>query len=329
MELASDSIWDDEKIRHRIAERVSVYFPDLPGPIDVRISKTTRRAYSQIFEAQISAQNRQTRRIIVKVSASARREYDELQALREIFEIHASCGVATPLDYFSEGPALVMEAVGGSSLQTLFPRWYWGATNLRSAEVACDVAGKWLRVYHAISPTSSGCSIDIEGKLAEFQRTWKDLAAVGFSQRIGAKITCFLESIAEVVAAKSIPAVRVHGDFSIDNIWLDRGRIVVLDISGARRNACELDIAAFMNSLLLMRFGGWISYQTLCSLRRSFLLGYGDDVSVNAARVVFFQATGLVDVLWELWQRRPTLLTRVLSRPVLAGLIKVLDERIS
>ena len=306
-----------------------MYFPDLPGPIDVRISRTIQRAYSQIFEAEISAQNRPTRRIIVKVSASARREYDELQALQQAFAVQATCRVATPLDYFAEGPALVMEAVGGSSLQTLFPRWYWGATNLRSAEVACDVAGRWLRLYHAISPTNSASSIDIEGKLAEFQRAWKDLAAVGFSKQTGSKITGFLSSIGEGIAAKSVFAVRVHGDFSIDNIWLDRGRIVVLDISGARRNARELDIAAFLNSLLLMRFGGWISYQSFCSLRRSFLSGYGDDVSIDAARVVFFQATGLVDVLWELWQRRPTWLTRVLSRPVLAGLIKVLDERIS
>jgi hypothetical protein len=105
---------------------------------------------------------------------------------------------------------------------------------------------------------------------------------------------------------------------------------VVLDISGAHRNVPELDIAAFLNSILLLRFGGWISLHTFRLLRAAFLDGYGDERTINPVAVKFFQATGVVDVLWELWQRRPRWITRVLSQPVLTGVAGILEhERIA
>jgi hypothetical protein len=325
--LTFASIWDDEALRNRIAARVSDYFPDLSKPITIRISKKARRAYSHIYQIEVRSRSHASRQIVVKGSASARREYDELRHLWEEFAVQSSCGVARPLDYFEDGSALVMEAVGGSSLQTLFPRWFWRAADVQSAESACHMAGIWLRLYHSVAATTSFGSLDVAGKLEDFQRTWGDLVGVGFSQRTGEEIFCRLSSSAKAVAAGSFARVRVHGDFSIDNVWFDRDKVVVLDISGVRRSAQELDIAAFLNSLLLVRFGGWIPLRVFRLLRRAFLRGYGYNLQKSSCAIEFFQAIGLVDVLWELWQRRPNRITRGLCQPVLRGLIEILDER--
>ena len=322
----ASSIGDDEKLRNRIAERAAFYFPDFTGPIEVRISRRAQRSNSKIYEIQVRARQHGSRRIVVKASASARREYEQLKTLWEEFSVHSTFGTVRPLDYLDEGPAFVMEAIGGASLQTLFPRWYWRAADVEQAESASHLAGRWLRLYHKISTTSPVVSVDVVTKVADFQRTWKDLAAVGFNQKTGEKISSLLHTLADDLNGKSFPRVRVHGDFSIDNVWLDQGRVVVLDISGAHRNMSELDIAAFLNSLLLLRFGGWISLRTFRLLRAAFLNGYGDERTINPVAVNFFQATGVVDVLWELWQRRPRWITRVLSQPVLTGVAGILEH---
>jgi aminoglycoside phosphotransferase (APT) family kinase protein len=326
----ASSIGDNEKLRNRIAERAAFYFPDFIGPIEVRISRRAQRSNSKIYEIQVRATQHGSRRIVVKASASAHREYDELRALWQEFSVDSTSGIARPLDYFDDSQALVMEAVGGASLQTLFPRWYWRSADVERAESACHLAGRWLRLYHKISTTSPVVSVDVVTKIADFQRTWKELVAVGFNQKTGEKISALLHTLADDLAAKSFARVRVHGDFSIDNVWLDQGRVVVLDISGAHRNMPELDIAAFLNSLLLLRFGGWISLDTFRLLRAAFLGGYGVERTINPVAVKFFQATGVVDVLWELWQRRPRWITRVLSQPVLTGIAGILEhERIA
>lgn len=323
---AARSIGEDEKLRNRIAERAACYFPDYTGRVEVRISRKAKRAYSQIYQLEICHERHKARRLVVKVTANARREYEQLKTLWEEFSVHSTFGIARPLDYLDEGPALVMEAIGGASLQTLFPRWYWRAADVEQAKSGCHLAGRWLRLYHKISTASPVVSVDVVTKVADFQRTWKDLAAVGFNQKAGDKISSFLHTLADDLNGKSFPRVRVHGDFSIDNVWLDQGRVVVLDISGAHRNVPELDIAAFLNSLLLLRFGGWISLNTFRLLRAAFLDGYGDERTSDPVAVKFFQATGVVDVLWELWQRRPRWITRVLSQPVLTGIAAILEH---
>jgi aminoglycoside phosphotransferase (APT) family kinase protein len=327
---AARSIGDDEKLRNRIAERAACYFPDYAGRVEVQISRKAQRAYSQIYQLEICHERHKARRLVVKVTANARREYEQLKTLWEEFSVHSTFGVARPLDYLDEGPAFVMEAIGGVSLQTLFPRWYWRAKGVERAQSACHLAGRWLRLYHKISTTDPVVSVDVVTKVADFRRTWKELVAVGFNQRTGEKISSLLNTLADDLAAKSFARVRVHGDFSIDNVWLDQGRVVVLDISGAHRNVPELDIAAFLNSLLLLRFGGWISLRTFRLLRAAFLGGYGDERTISPVAVNFFQATGVVDVLWELWQRRPRWITRALSQPVLTGVAGILEhERIA
>jgi aminoglycoside phosphotransferase (APT) family kinase protein len=201
---------------------------------------------------------------------------------------------------------------------------------VKRAESACRLAGKWLRVYHKISPTSPVVSVDVENKLAEFRRAWEELGGLGFNKRTGAKISSLLDAMANDLAAQSFAQVRVHGDFSIDNVWLDSGKVVVLDISGTHRNVPELDISAFLNSLLLLRFGGWIRLRTFRLLRAAFLAGYGYDGTANSAAVNFFQATGIVDALLEVCRRRPRWFGRAVSQPVLAGVLGLLkNERIA
>jgi hypothetical protein len=328
LNLETHSIWHEDTLRNRIVERAAVYFPDLCGRLHARISKTTRRAYSEIYELEITDDQRARRRIVVKKTQSARREYEELLFLWQTFSVHSGYGVARPLDYLEDGPALVMEAVGGASLQTIFPRWSWRAASVSSAESACHKAGKWLSLYQRTLPTTPLGVLDLDRKFSDFQRTWRDLAGVGFSERTGEKIAARLRSIVEQLKTRSFASVRIHGDFSIDNVWLDEGRIVVLDISGARRNAPELDIGAFLNSLLLMRIGGWMPLHVFCALRQAFFRGYGDQPQIDSLVVDFFQATGMLDVLWELWERRSSRFTRMLSRSVLTGLAEILDERI-
>jgi aminoglycoside phosphotransferase (APT) family kinase protein len=317
----------DEPLRNRIAERARLYFPDLRAGSQVRISKNTRRAYSDIYELEIAESEHECRRVIVKKTRSARREYDELRFLWKTFSLHSDYGIPRPLDYFEDGPAVVMEAVSGSSLQAIFPRWYWRSASVNSAESACRKAGEWLCLYHQIEPPTPPASPDLNRKIADFQSTWRNLAAVGFSQRRYEKIERWLTAMMKRLIATTFVTVRVHGDFSIDNVWLDGGRVVVLDISGARSNPPELDVAAFLNSLLLIRFGGWIPLDVFRALRRAFFQGYGVQPRIDSVAVSFFQAMGMVDALWELWERRPGRFTRALSRPVLAGLAEILDER--
>jgi len=325
--LAAGSIWDEATLRNRIAERAFVYFPELRGTAHVRISQNLQRAYSEIYEVEIADDQRVCRRVIVKKARSARREYDELLLLWQSFSHHSGYGVARPLDYLEDGPALFMEAVSGSSLQAIFPRWYWRSASLSVAKSACQKAGKWLALYHQIPPITLPVPLDLDRKLTDFERTWNDLAAVGFSLRACEQISGRVVSTRKRLNPESFVNVRVHGDFSIDNIWLDGDKLVVLDISGVRSNARELDIAAFLNSLLLIRFCGWMPMHVFRSLRRAFFRGYGDQAPIDPVAVNFFQATGMLDAIWELWERRPGPLTRVLSRPVLTGLAEILDER--
>jgi hypothetical protein len=300
----------------QVRERAPVYFPGVGAGAQVRILARRSRAYSDVYRLAIVEDRRPAREVILKVFTDAEIQYRAMVTAWPEFAQHETLKIPRPLDYLAGGPAIVMEAVHGRSLQARLPRINWLGRWTRTAERDCHRAGEWLRLYHGRAPLANG-RLDVDAKCEDFRLAAKSLADTGIAPEHSANWVSELRTDADTLSSRFLPVSRVHGDFTIDNILVDGSCVVGLDAWALYTNIIYHDIASFLNSLLLLRCTKLVSQTFLTTLRTAFLRGYFGGEPWDDLAISFLQRVGLPNVILEIRSRRASLVSRAVLTHVM------------
>ncbi len=310
----------------RVGERARAYFPDVDPGVRIDVRRRWQRAYSDVYQLAINGGVSGRKEVVLKICPDAEIQYRGMVEVWPQFAENETLRIPRPLDYLPEGPAILMEAVQGESLQKRLPWIDWLAQRRERAERDCRRAGEWLKFYHGPEPLAEG-HVDVDARLEDFKVAVEKLADAGIGRRHGADWVRRLEADGESLRWRVQPVSRVHGDFTLDNVLSDGAHVTGLDLWGAHTNVIYNDIASFLNSLLLLRLTRPLRGTALSRLRSAVLHGYFGDKRWDELAVTFLQRAGLVDVALEVLGRRPFRLSRAILTHVMEVTMGSLGDR--
>ena len=123
------------------------------------------------------------------------------------------------------------------------------------------------------------------------------------------------------------PISNIHGDFTADNVLMDSDSVVVLDICAEKRNAVDLDISSFLNSLVMLRLTHPVPWNAIDDMSEAFLHGYFDTDDFSPTTIRFLQCIGLADIALEIVKRRRSKIMHFwVERNVSAALKKIIAQ---
>ncbi len=326
------------KIETRLGEKLTDYFPNLNGgACSVECVKLRRFAYSTVYFFRINSKCNvsETSGIVVKIFAKQfgrhdipGAQYSALCSVWPVFKNSFAFGLPRPLDFIPELPALVMEQVQGVPLQKMF--WTIGLIPGRFGEVvqACHQSGKWLKHFHRGTDTTPR-PLDLLQKRDGAIENFVSLERFGFSKALLRRVRASIDDKAHRLAGVEMPTALVHGDFTVDNILVNKERYFAIDLTGRDINAVFHDLASFLNSLNLMRLSLPLPASKTRRCGEAFLTGYFGVESFNRMAVDFLILTGRVSVALEILSRRgDRIIARWWMRQFFERIIgECLDER--
>jgi len=316
-----------EGLLGRVRDRIQSYFPDLPKIRRLRVIRSIHRAYSSIHWVAIYADDQRRRKLILKISDASAAQYQAMKAIWPRFQAHPSWKIPRPLDYIPQDSALVMEEISAPPLLERLPWIFWDDRACRTAEHDCQRAGEWLRFYHDIGRTDKWAPLNAEGQWPGLDETLSELETAGFEQSICPVIDHWFVPLIKQIVTEPRPVSNVHGDYKADNVMINDEYVVVLDLTAEHESAIDLDIAAFLNSLLMLRLTRPVPLTAMDRMRQSFLKGYFGTEDHASIVICFLQGIGLADIALEIVQRRRSNLTRLwVERIVGTGLEMIVKE---
>jgi hypothetical protein len=318
----------DELVEH-VRARIQSYFPDIQKIGQVRVTHSIRRSYSNIHCMTIYADGQPSKKLIIKISETGAQQFVAMKSIWPQFEAHATWKIPRPLDYLPEDSALVMEEVSGISLAERLPWVLWIDRNVTVAEIDCTRIGEWLRYYHDVGKADKRSPVSTDGIWPGLNETLAELSANGFDTSIRPLVEEWVVPLAQRALEIARPVSFVHGDFTADNVMIDGENVVVVDLCAALRNSIDLDIAAFLNSLLLLRLTRPVPWSAIDRMRNAFLSGYFKSDPLEEIPILFLQGMGLADVALEIVRRRRSPVVKFWIEIIVGGVLGTLQRRVS
>ena len=316
-----------DPLLERVRERIQSYFPDLQKIKQLRVTHSIRRAYSSIHWVTVYTDGQPHKNVILKISDKSAAQYHAMKEIWPRFQTHATWKIPRPLDYIPQDSALVMEEICVPPLLERLPWIFWDDRACRTAEHDCQRAGQWLRFYHDIGRKDLWAPLNAEGQWPGLDETLNELRAAGFEQSICTVMDHWFVPLVKQIVTEPRPVSNLHGDYKADNVMINDEFVVVLDLTAEHESAIDLDIAAFLNSLLMLRLTRPVPLTAMDRMRQSFLRGYFGTEDHASTVICFLQGIGLADIALEIMQRRRSNLTRLwVERIVGAGLEMIVKE---
>jgi hypothetical protein len=294
-----------------LRERAPAWFPDAGRVAAVRACGSRRYAYSTIHRVEVRFGDGSRRNLVVKVFPDAEVQFLALRSVWPAFAGHSTWRLPQPLAVLEAGPALVMTVVDGRTAQERLPCWCRQAPRPETLADLRRVAG-WLRFYH--QTTRAGrARLAVAARIADAEAAIARLTSLGAAGSWGDRARGLLARLGAGLDGQTLPAARVHGDFTVDNVVLDGDCVGALDLWGRHENAVHHDVASFLNSLWLMRLTRpGLGPTAVEALGQAFMDAYfapwADELDRRA--VAFLQVAGLVDAALEVAGRRRSRLAR-------------------
>jgi len=206
-------------------------------------------------------------------AARARREFEVLCRLQGVFLGESGLGVPRPLHVAHD--AVLMQACGGTRLDELVRRARWSGGDQRALLAASmRRTGAWLQtLQRATHREGTGAPEALDRLVA---RARADLRPAGGQGRpaLPAGLDSRIDGLARAAGTAGAPLVGRHGDFWPGNVFVDDGRVHVIDFEGFGEGLPAEDVADFLVSVdLLHAYPGLAGARA--SLRAAFLEGYG------------------------------------------------------
>ena len=231
---------------------------------------------------------------------AAERQFAALSEAWPTFEDSPTLRIPRPIAFFPELGAIVTEWVSGTSLQNRFKTLWSRKKNLA---LSCANAGRWLRRYH-LATALPARPLDLDKKLDHWPVALGRFEQAGFSPELGPALNDALGRFTGKIRGIALETASVHGDFSVDNVLVDGGRVTVIDLAGKDHNAVFHDLASFLNSLQLTALTWPVADSLIDDCGRAFLDAYFDSSIRDRHVLNFLRLVGLVSVTVEISERR-------------------------
>ena len=244
----------------RLRTNVTLYFPDLKGA-DVSIKSASMGGeYAQTFKFELTAKD-VTKVIYIKLCPIFERlnpgilEYETLQVLyARLPKVSEGCAVARPLDFYSDLNAYAMESVGTNNFKTFLLKSnskLCGAGSFERLLPSISGCATWLKAFHTITSTQSPCRFDASVFLASIREDldWRSLNRFKFKVSTLKKLDAILASLSRLDGC-ALPCAKWHWDYTPAHVFLDEGRISVIDITGLDNTPVYEDIGHFLAALV-------------------------------------------------------------------------------
>ena len=208
--------------------------------------------------------------------------YPQIEAVQSIdkdMRRYGEFSVPEPIYMSDDGSVVVTEWVEAESLRTILRRHGFPISKILSFS---NRAGRWLRHFHRTVRTSPG-NLKTKQLLEDLEDELKQLrnAGTGFPKAIE-KAHAALVSSASWVAREPVSQGQIHGDFKPDNILISESRTVGIDFSLEFRNVVVLDLAHFINHLILHTYEPrafrWFYSRHI--IMNAFVQGYTDKSTI-------------------------------------------------
>ncbi|RLA50960.1 MAG: hypothetical protein DRR42_11680 [Gammaproteobacteria bacterium] len=195
-------------------------------------------------------------------------EYHTLQEVHRCFPIDDAYRVSRPLDYIEKHRTIVMTYEKGEPLLHALRN----VNDERRREILKNAGGWLARLHHCRRVTSSDAGAKSRlSPLLESLETESDY--------LDKTIQNAMRLLAEVLPQlheETDKSVWIHGDFTPDNVLVNRGTTIGLDIAWVSQANPVLDLAPFLNhlSIALQPVFGLGGGERHYQLEEAFLKGY-------------------------------------------------------
>lgn len=185
----------------------------------------------------------------------ARKEFDTLITL---FEKMNNSGnnitVSRPLDYYPDLNAYAMESVGTHDFRKYLLKYN---SILRSDDSNCELldlisgSAKWLSVFHGHTMSSHNIEFDYDNYIGGFEDEfdYRELVKFGFKNVIIDEIESVIGKLPDLTGMLKMPCAKWHWDYTPGHVYLDNGKISVIDILGVDDTPIYEDIGHFLAAL--------------------------------------------------------------------------------
>ena len=268
-----------------------------PSGTMIRPGRFFDRPFSQVFELHVEGTG-QPLTAFVKIlkprfdtpeelEATARnvtREFATLTRVHEALRHHPRLFTPRPIACYPDLLALVTQRVEGEPLTRVLSKLR-GAPSTRTVhevgEVMRNVAA-WLKTYQTTE--ASGPPIALDRMRAYLDARLRPLVELGVcSSSMREDLLRYFDRLACEVPDGELAAVPVHGDFSPENVIIERGCVSVLDFTMARHGARYLDLAHMFMHVELLKARPWFRPAALDCQATALLSGFDRTLQMDRA----------------------------------------------
>jgi len=228
----------------------------------------------------------------------SRYEYETLQLLHERMPFHQkNLQVSRPLDFYPELNAYAMESAGTKSFKQYLLKNNGMLRNHASlSELLSLVSGcaAWLKTFHEITRSEKTKTFTLKSYLDSLNQDYdyRSISSFRFKPETLSAIDVLIKELASLDNQCELPCAKWHWDFTPGHIYLDDGRITVIDILGGDDTPIFEDIGRFLAAMSTVNnlpfyplFDRQRAETMLCD---QFVESYATDAGYGKEQFMFF-----------------------------------------
>jgi hypothetical protein len=185
----------------------------------------------------------------------AKMEYETLELLYKTMPSFGTrYNVPRPLDYFDDLNAYVMKSVGEFNFKNYLLKRnsrFKPESQIKDLyEIISDCAN-WLRIFHEITKSKHEVKFNLAQYIESLNEEWAygSLKRYSFKCDVVKMIDELLQKLPIFDGKINLPCAKWHWDFTPGHVFLDGGKINVIDILGVNDTPIYEDIGRFLASL--------------------------------------------------------------------------------
>ena len=294
------------RLARRIGERAKTYYPGL----DSRRVRVTGKAWggrgsARTFKFEIrSGASGEKKTVFAKLYPiyptfnPALYEYNTLGLLyKSMPAVDETCHVSRPLDFYPELNAYVMESAGTYTFRQYLLEnnsVFSCGDSLADLYETVSKCAVWLRTFHHVTKSTKTRAFDFRAYWNSINQDcdYESLGAYGFKGETLAAMDAVIGKLASLDGAYDLACAKSHWDYTPAHVFLDHGRLRVIDILGGDDIPIYEDLGRFLAAMSTVNN---LPFHPLFDQRRAetalcdrFLEAYAKDLRHNRKEFLLF-----------------------------------------
>lgn len=247
-------------LSQKLYDNLKMYYSNLNKDRTIITGSSLGGKYAQTFKFAVASDNFK-RKIFAKICPvfesldPAKMEFETLKLLyNKIPEVDQNLAVSRPIDYFPDLNAYAMESVGTKNLREYLLK---NNSLLRADDSISELldlvsgSANWLKAFHRITMSNKPQKFDSETFIKSFAEEfdYRSLSNFKFPKSTINRLENTINSLSSLNGVFDMPCAKWHWDYTPGHVFIDNGKISVIDILGLDNTPIYEDIGHFMAAL--------------------------------------------------------------------------------